>query len=161
RGRLVHQSEGRLLDLPLPALIGPHQIVNAGVAVAAALQLSQHGLISLPAIERGLGEVHWPARMQRLEGGPLARLLTQGSQLWLDGGPNPAAAGAIAQPLADLEERAPKPVSLVVGIGSQKDAGGFFAHFRGLVRRVVTVPIAGAAAHDAAALAAVAAEHGL
>jgi dihydrofolate synthase/folylpolyglutamate synthase len=161
RGRLVHQSEGRLLDLPLPALIGPHQIVNAGVAVAAALQLVHHDLISLPAIERGLGEVHWPARMQRLEGGPLARLLTQGSELWLDGGHNPAAARAIAQTLADLEERAPKPVSLVVGMGAQKDAGGFFAHFRGLVRRVVTVPIAGAAAHDAAALATVAAEHGL
>ncbi len=39
RGRLVVQSEDELLDLPLPALIGRHQIVNAGTAVAAALQL--------------------------------------------------------------------------------------------------------------------------
>jgi dihydrofolate synthase/folylpolyglutamate synthase len=161
RGRLVHQSEGRLLDLPLPALIGPHQIINAGVAVTAALHLAPRGLFSLPAIERGLAEVCWPARMQRLQGGPLARLLVHGSELWLDGGHNPAAAQAIAQTLADLEERAPKPVSLVVGMGGQKDAGGFFAHFRGLVRRVVTVPIPDTAAHEAPALAAIATAAGL
>ena len=40
RGRLVVQLEELLLDLPLPALIGRHQIVNAGTAVAAALQLA-------------------------------------------------------------------------------------------------------------------------
>ena len=38
-GRLVFQSAERLLDLPLPALIGQHQIGNAGTAVAAALRL--------------------------------------------------------------------------------------------------------------------------
>ncbi len=161
RGRLVYQGEARLVDLPLPALIGRHQIVNAGTAVSAALQLQTHGLTTNRAIERGLSEVRWPARMQRLNSGPLARLLAPGAELWLDGGHNPAAAQAIAQTLADLEERAPKPVSLVVGMGSQKDASGFFAHFRGLVRRVVTVPIAGASAHTAPHLAQLAASAGL
>ena len=161
RGRLVYQSAGLLVDLPLPALIGRHQIVNAGTAVSAALQLQPLGLAPMVAIERGLSEVRWPARMQRLNSGPLARLLNPGSELWLDGGHNPAAAQAIAQTLADLEERAPKPVSLVVGMGSSKDASGFFAHFRGLVRRVVTVPIAGASEHTAPHLAELAAAAGL
>jgi dihydrofolate synthase/folylpolyglutamate synthase len=161
RGRLVYQSDARLVDLPLPALIGRHQIVNAGVAVSAALQLQPLGLIPAAAIERGLSEVRWPARMQRLDNGPLSRLLAPGFELWLDGGHNPAAAAAIAQTLADLEERAPKPVSLVVGMGGQKDASGFFAHFRGLVRRIVTVPIAGAAAHEPAQLAGLAQAAGL
>src|SRR5262245_32878989 len=44
RGRLVFQGAERLLDLPLPALLGQHQIVNAGTAVAAALQLGSMGL---------------------------------------------------------------------------------------------------------------------
>jgi len=39
RGRLVYQSHERLLDLPLPALIGQHQLTNAGTAIAAALHL--------------------------------------------------------------------------------------------------------------------------
>jgi len=161
RGRLVYQSEARLIDLPLPALIGRHQIVNAGTAVSAALQLQALGLVDAAAIERGLADVHWPARMQRLDNGPLSRLLTTGFELWLDGGHNPAAAQAIAQTLADLEERAPKPVSLIVGMGSQKDASGFFAHFRGLVRRVITVPNPGGAGHDPTLLAGLAAAAGL
>ena len=79
RGRLVYQSEERLLDLPLPALMGRHQIVNAGTAIAAALHLKALGLADAGAIERGLLDVRWPARMQRLDNGPLARLLTSGS----------------------------------------------------------------------------------
>ncbi|HEY7550057.1 MAG TPA: folylpolyglutamate synthase/dihydrofolate synthase family protein, partial [Hyphomicrobiaceae bacterium] len=88
-GRLVFQSAERLLDLPLPALIGQHQIGNAGTAVAAALRLKWLGL-TIEGIERGLRQVRWPARMQRLDDGPLARLLKPGSELWLDGGHNPA-----------------------------------------------------------------------
>jgi DNA replication protein DnaC len=34
-GRMVFQDEGALLDLPMPALIGAHQVGNAGMAVAA------------------------------------------------------------------------------------------------------------------------------
>jgi dihydrofolate synthase / folylpolyglutamate synthase len=139
-GRLVFQSPERLLDLPLPALIGQHQIGNAGTAVAAALRLKWLG-VTVDAIEYGLRKVRWPARMQRLDDGPLARLLRPGSELWLDGGHNPAGGQAIAQTMAELEERAPKEVSLVAGMMRNKDAAHFLEHFRGLARRVVTVPI--------------------
>jgi dihydrofolate synthase/folylpolyglutamate synthase len=166
RGRLVVQSNEELLDLPLPVLIGRHQVVNAGTAVAAALQL-QARLPALGldewAIEEGLTSARWPARMQRLDWGPLPSLLKPGSELWLDGGHNPAAASALAQTLADLEERAPKPVHLVVGMMGLKDSGGFLSAFRGLVRHVVTVPIPGAheAPHAPEALAETARSVGL
>ena len=155
RGRLVFQSEERLLDLPLPALMGQHQIANAGTAVAAALHLG----VDDPAIERGLLGVRWPARMQQLNNGPLSRLLLPGSELWLDGGHNAAGGQAIAQTLAEIEERAPKPVGLVLGMMGQKDAAAFLEHFRGLVRRVATVPVSGSpesarAPEDLAAVAA-------
>jgi len=35
-GRLVFEDNGQLLDLPLPALIGDHQVMNAGTAIAVA-----------------------------------------------------------------------------------------------------------------------------
>ena len=146
------------MDLPLPALMGRHQITNAGTAIAAALHLKTLGLADPEAIERGLLEVRWPARMQHLSNGPLSRLLTPGSELWLDGGHNPAGGQAIAQTLADMEERSPKPVGLVLGMMGNKDAAGFLEHFAGLVRRIVTVPVSGGpeATHEPAALAAVA-----
>jgi dihydrofolate synthase/folylpolyglutamate synthase len=145
-GRLVVQTESRVLDLPLPALVGRHQIVNAGTAVAAALQLDPVRL-SESAIEHGLLTPRWPARMQRLDCGPLPGLINRASELWLDGGHNPSAGIALAQTLADLEERSPKPVYIVAGMMGLKDAAGFLSPFRGLVRHVVTVPIPGA--HEA------------
>ena len=143
RGRLVFQQENVLLDLPKPALLGPHQIVNAGTAVAAALALRHLGL-NEQAIESGLASAEWPARMQRLSSGRLADMLRPGSELWLDGGHNPAGGTAVAQTLADIEERSSSPLYLVVGMMGQKDAVGFLKPFRGLVRGIVTVPIPGA-----------------
>lgn len=156
-GRLVVQKEDELLDLPKPSLIGRHQIVNAGTAVAAALALRRFGL-NEQTIGRGLTGVEWPARMQRLKFGPLTEIADSTTEVWLDGGHNPAGAQAIAQTLADLEERSSRPVHLVVGMMGQKDAAGFLSAFRGLVRGIVTVPIPGAheAPFDPEALAALA-----
>jgi dihydrofolate synthase/folylpolyglutamate synthase len=146
-GRLVFNRESSLLDLPLPGLIGRHQIVNSGTAVAAYLALMEGrpniGLTER-AIEEGLRTVEWPARMQRLTSGPLPALVGEDAELWLDGGHNPAAGDVLADTLASFEERAPKPVFLVVGMMGQKDALGFLAPFRGLVRAIYTVPIPGA-----------------
>lgn len=161
-GRLIFQSESRLLDLPLPSLVGRHQIANAGTAVAAALELPELGLTEA-AIARGLVGARWPARMQCLGEGPLPALLPRGSELWLDGGHNPGAGEMIAQTLADLEERSPRPLYLVVGMMGQKDAAGFLAPFRGLARAVLSVPVPAAhePPHAPAALAEVARGLGL
>ena len=162
RGRLLYQSEDRLLDLPLPALIGPHQVINAGVAIAAALEARPLGLGD-NAIAEGLTSVQWPARMQRLSNGPLPTLLKREDELWLDGGHNPAGGEALAQTLADLEERAPRPLWLVCGMLGQKDASGFLTPFRGLAQRFLAVPIAGAheAPHPPERLASIARDVGL
>ena len=67
RGRLVFEDETGLLDLPLPALIGAHQIENAGAALAALRALG----IGEAACTAAMTNASWPARMQRLRHGPL------------------------------------------------------------------------------------------
>ncbi|MEZ5843312.1 MAG: folylpolyglutamate synthase/dihydrofolate synthase family protein [Hyphomicrobiaceae bacterium] len=146
-GRLVFQREDSVLDLPLPALFGRHQIANAGTSVAAALALPAALAPGEAAIEAGLLAAEWPARMAKLQGGPLGRIASSETELWLDGGHNPAAGVALAETLADLDERSPKPVALIVGMMGQKDAAGFLAPFRGVVGTLIAVPIAGA--HEA------------
>jgi len=141
RGRLVYQDEAGLLDLPAPKLYGRHQFENAGVAIAALRALPDLKLAPA-AFETGVGRADWPARMQRLSQGPLAALAPPDSELWLDGGHNSDGGRAIANALADLEERVPRPVVLVVGMLSSKDCGGFLKNFTGLARRIVAVPIA-------------------
>jgi dihydrofolate synthase/folylpolyglutamate synthase len=101
--------------------------------------------------------------MQLLGRGALTRDLRPDCELWLDGGHNPAAGEVIARTLADLEERAPRPLALIVGMMGHKDAGGFLQPFAGLARQVITVPIPGAhqAPHMPEALADIARGVGL
>ena len=75
RGRLIFQDENGLLDLPMPALPGAHQVQNAGAA-----------------------------RMQRLKTGPLVEAAGR-AELWLDGGHNPAAGRAMADLIKTLPNR--------------------------------------------------------
>jgi dihydrofolate synthase/folylpolyglutamate synthase len=143
-GRFVWQTESDLLDLPKPGLVGRHQVINAGAAVTAAVQLKPVFGWSEHAIGQGISKARWPARMQRLGTGPLAERAGSGIELWLDGGHNPAGGIAIAQTLADLDEQRPLPVVLIAGMMGLKDARGFLQPFVGLAQRLVAVPIPGA-----------------
>ena len=140
RGRLVYQDDAGLLDLPAPKLYGRHQFENAGVAIAA-LRAVPSVKLAPAAFESGVAKADWPARMQRLSQGRLAAFTPQGGELWLDGGHNADGGRAIANALADLEERVSRPLVLVVGMLSTKDCESFLRNFAGLALRVVAVPI--------------------
>ncbi|WP_090880586.1 bifunctional folylpolyglutamate synthase/dihydrofolate synthase [Bauldia litoralis] len=157
RGRLVYQDEDGLLDLPQPRLIGRHQFTNAGTAIAT---LRRSGLgVSTEAIEQGLADVEWPARLQRLTAGALVERAPEEAEIWLDGGHNPGAGIAIAEAMADLEERVPRPLYLIAGMLNTKDPLGFFQPFAGLARRVYTVPVPSSlAGRDPVELAVIASE---
>ncbi|HVV64786.1 MAG TPA: folylpolyglutamate synthase/dihydrofolate synthase family protein [Rhizomicrobium sp.] len=141
-GRMVYQDTDGLLDLPLPRLVGRHQIDNAAAAIAA-LRRSGRGWGKDAAIERGLRTVEWPARLQRLTRGPLVDAAPDGAEIWLDGGHNPHGAAAVASAIADLEERGERSLYLICGMLRTKDALGFLGAFRGLARHVATIEIPG------------------
>jgi dihydrofolate synthase / folylpolyglutamate synthase len=138
-GRLVYQDEDGLLDLPSPRLAGRHQFTNAGTAIAT-LRRSALGLPTA-AIETGLANVEWSARLQRLTSGALVARASADTEIWLDGGHNASAGIAIAEAMADLEERATRPLFLISAMQTSKDPGGFFRPFAGLARKVYTVPV--------------------
>ena len=123
RGRLVYQDDDGLLDLPAPRLPGRHQFENAGVAIAA--------LRALPALadcrrRRSRRHRARPTGRRACSGsshGKLPALLPAGSELWLDGGHNADGGRAVADALADLEERVSRPLVLIVGMLATKDAG--------------------------------------
>ncbi|CAN0484014.1 unnamed protein product, partial [Hapterophycus canaliculatus] len=91
RGRLIYQDENGLLDLPPPTLMGAHQFQNAGTALTALRHLG-FGEDACEAVPR---DVSWPARMQRLDSGPLIDLGPD-AEFWLDGGHNAACAATLA-----------------------------------------------------------------
>lgn len=134
RDHLIFQDEAGLLDLPLPALPGAHQIDNAGAAIAALRTLD----MPESAYGNAMTNVSWPARMQRLRTGPLFNIAPN-AELWLDGGHNPAAGAALGEHLATLP---PRPTYLICGMLNTKDISGYLLpmgpHIDGLT--AVSIP---------------------
>ncbi len=135
RGRMVYQDESGLLDLPLPNLRGPHQIGNAGMALAALRHLGFGEDACTGAVTRAF----WPARMQRLKTGPLVEAAPN-AELWLDGGHNPAAADALVETLSRMPER---PTHLICGMLSTKDVTGYLAPIADIAEHLHAVAIPG------------------
>ena len=135
RNRMIYQDETGLLDLPLPNLPGPHQIQNAGAAIAALRHLG----FPADACEAGVTRAQWPARMQRLRQGPLVQAAS-GIELWLDGGHNPAGGAALAATLARMPARA---THLICGMLNTKDIAGYLRPLAPQVKSLIAVSIPG------------------
>ncbi|MGE5145349.1 MAG: bifunctional folylpolyglutamate synthase/dihydrofolate synthase, partial [Candidatus Eiseniibacteriota bacterium] len=119
--RLHYLGATGAFDLPLPNLAGAHQVDNAGLALAC-LELLGTVRLDGEAVRRGLTEARWPARLQRLVRGPIVEALPAATELWLDGGHNPAAGEALAHMAETWRD---KPLGLVVGMLDSKDSTTF------------------------------------
>ena len=127
-------------DVPL---MGQHQRLNAGLAVAAA-----HCLIDiLPVTDKnildGIHKIYWPGRMQRVHWGKDCELL-------LDGAHNLGGVEAFVQAIQALNRR---PTALVVGMLADKALEAMATQLAGLALEVFTVPVQNSRTALAATLA--------
>lgn len=139
-GRLIVQMESETFDLPLPALAGPHQIDNAGLAVASLVIAD----IALPneVFATGVANARWPARLQPLTRGPFsAPIRAAGGEVWVDGGHNAHAAAALREALNAMQQRRAATVIAIVGIQARKQMDDFVGTLAGGVDRVIGVPL--------------------
>jgi dihydrofolate synthase/folylpolyglutamate synthase len=120
--RLDLAGPGWALDDVACGLLGLFQPGNALLAAAAARALRAGD----PAIRAGLRGARWPGRFQVFRHDPI---------VILDGAHNPAGARALA---ASLSAYFPgRPVTFVIGILADKDAGGILSALSPLAARVV------------------------
>ena len=141
-----------------PRLVGPHQGRNLALAIA---MLRHQGALHIPeASYRAAADwAQWPARMQRLGDGPLAARLPPGSELWLDGAHNPSAAAPVARALRTIAKG--RPVTLIMGMLANKDAGDVLRLLAPGCHRIVCVPVPGHDHHAPDHLVSVAERFGL
>ncbi len=126
-------------DLPSPILRGQHQIANAATAIAA-IERANLRPTSQTDFRSGILSAEWPARMQKLQSGPVFQYLGAGDELWLDGGHNPAAGKIIADMMHAQNDA---PWAVVMGMLNNKDARGFLKHLRGNISMMAAVAIPG------------------
>lgn len=134
-------SDTLTLDLPKPSLAGSHQWQNAGTAVAIIDVLMQQGHdLSVEAITKGVPEAFWEGRLQRITSAKWTDALPDGSEVWLDGGHNPAAGMVLARWAQERWGDAPH-LQLVCGMLKNKDAKGFLEPLTPTVGKLWAVPI--------------------
>ncbi|MBR3583035.1 MAG: bifunctional folylpolyglutamate synthase/dihydrofolate synthase [Kiritimatiellae bacterium] len=113
-------------------LLGDWQLDNCAIALTA-LQCLEDILgqpLPGPAVRAGLTLVRWPGRCQILSRDPL---------VLLDSAHNPDAAAALAGFLGKF--RSGRPVALLCGMLSDKDAPGFFRRMKPVVDACLLVPL--------------------
>lgn len=133
-------KSGSIPGLPLPALPGAHQIENAGLAIA---MLQASGVkMGEAAIRRGLANARWPARLQRLNPGPLTGTGSNAREAWLDGGHNASAGAALARHFAGQR------VHLVIGMIAGKDPAALTRPLAGSIASLSAVPVPGQNCHE-------------
>lgn len=127
---IAYRDQHGVLDLPRPALCGPHQADNAALAIAM-LRHQTIVPVSENAIRIGLGAASWPARLQRLSAGPL----TGNREVWLDGGHNPSAGVALAAHFVGQR------FHLVIGMIAGKDPSALIEPLSSSIASISAVPV--------------------
>jgi len=132
RQRYSLEVLGREIVVDSP-LIGRHQLRNAALAIAAAVELREQGFeqITANSIERGIRETHWPGRFQVVRGTQVPPLSfpspegrapeaerrkpsAEGPEYVLDVAHNPAGAWALRSTLSSVY--ADRAITLVFGV---------------------------------------------
>lgn len=154
-GRLRYEDADGVVETPLPLMTGPHQPENFALAIA---MLRRQTALTIPpaAYAAAAATTRWPARLQRLKPGPLTGLLPPDSEVWLDGGHNPAAGVAIAAALGEIAATPTgrlRPIELILGMLANKDPAGLLAPMAARIAGLIAVPVSSHDHHDPAALA--------
>ncbi|MBL4803181.1 MAG: bifunctional folylpolyglutamate synthase/dihydrofolate synthase [Emcibacter sp.] len=140
-----YQDAKGALSLPHPSLYGPHQISNAGLAVAC-LRHQDKFTITADHIAQGITSTTWPARLQDITDSPFGRQLPTGSMLWLDGGHNPAAGQILGDFFAKPDDR---PLYLICGMMAGKDTAGFLRPLKPHAAKLYGIDVIGEDSHTA------------
>lgn len=159
RDRLHYRDEQGRLDTPLPRLAGAHQVQNAALAFAMlrhqnAVPLSEAALKAAPLW------AHWPARLQRLDHGPLLAPLPDATTAWLDGGHN-AGAGEAISAFFTSDRLEGQKLQLMIGMLANKDVDAFLSPFAGRIAHIHALPVPGHEHHEADRFAAIATRWGI
>lgn len=129
------QDERGSFCLPRPGLAGPHQIQNAALALKSFLYLYPE-CYDLNKLSRGVQNVSWPGRLQRLYRHPFLKDLPEGTEIWVDGAHNSGGAKALRQAIEEWEQF---PV-LILSLLKNKDPKAFLKNLIRPGEPVILIP---------------------
>ena len=129
--------EGSRLTVRAPwlGLRGRHQAQNAGAA-CATLEAMGDKRITPAAMAAGLREVSWPARLQKLAPGPLAK----DHDVWIDAAHNPDGAATLASAIRAAKVDGER-TAIVFAIQGVKDVDGVLGALTPVADEIIICPL--------------------
>jgi dihydrofolate synthase/folylpolyglutamate synthase len=109
-GALLYRGLRSTLDGVRLSLRGPHQVQNAGVALASLELLAESLAVSQAAMLEGMANTRWPGRLEEVESRP---------SLLLDGAHNPLGVESLVTAMRELYSG--RRIHLVFGVLADKD----------------------------------------
>ncbi len=127
---IIYKSNNNNWTLPMPSLIGEHQIKNAGLAIAIAEQLN----IPQNHIATGLENTSWNGRMQRII------TSSNGETIWLDGAHNPDAALALLKEIQNWQS-SNIHTDIITCISKKRNPISFLEPLLNIANSITAIPL--------------------
>ena len=120
-----------------PSLEGPHQVINAVLAVTALTSVPELGINSND-INKGIKSTYWPGRLEKISTEIVKKYSLKTNDIWLDGGHNIAGAEAIKNWILYKNI---KNIILISGFLKNKDAKNILLILKNYIKYIILVPI--------------------
>ncbi len=134
----IYKSKNLSLDLPSPALLGDHQILNASTAIATVLLLNNYFKINQGNLITGLQDSKWPGRIEKVESDIVFNLTGNSSvEIYLDGAHNDSG----AQVLAEWAKNLDGDIYLILGMTRKRNPTSFCSYFSDIVKQGIAVNV--------------------
>ena len=143
-GQMKFTMGQETVELPLPALSGPHQLGNAATALAAVLELVPGALSQQRSLAKGLARVDLHGRFEQVGQSP---------DIWVDVGHNALGARAIAETLKGWKQENTGRIHCVLAMLADKDAEAVAGELRAQVSRWYCAGLSGDRGQTGRALA--------
>lgn len=128
---------------PEPALLGPHQVHNAGTALAALEVIKDQFPLTHAQKSLGLQNVTWPGRLEKITSGHAYTQIKPDSELWYDGGHNDSAGEALAEQLHSWQAQNPEDIHLIIGMKAGKNFKSFLEPMLPYAASITVIPVPG------------------
>jgi dihydrofolate synthase / folylpolyglutamate synthase len=134
-----YMSKDNEISLPLPSMLGEHQIHNASLAIACREQILSKN-INRHQLGKSIADAINPGRMQEIDINVCRSNMSSNYKIFVDGAHNAAAAKEISKTLKGLKF---EKYILVIGLLKDRDPKAFIEHFDDMVDKICCVKIKG------------------
>ena len=141
-GRMLFRYGDDSINLPPPALLGAHQIWNAGCALAA-FRVTAPEHFKQDILSTAMGNIFWPGRLQTLENHAFCRLVPPLWEIVIDGGHNDTGGMVLADQMNIWTGQDKRPLHLIVAMVDRKDPVAFLKPILPFATSLTAVPIGG------------------